>query len=65
MQADKLTNKFQEALSDAQSMALGRDHQLIEPGHLMLTLIDQPENWKEISETRWELMKTMRKYENQ
>ena len=41
MQADKLTSKFQEALSDAQSMALGRDHQFIEPGHLMLALIDQ------------------------
>jgi len=41
MQADKLTSKFQEALSDAQSMALGRDHQFIEPAHLMLALIDQ------------------------
>ncbi|MBT3506095.1 MAG: ATP-dependent chaperone ClpB [Piscirickettsiaceae bacterium] len=41
MQADKLTSKFQEALSDAQSMALGRDHQFIEPAHLMLALIEQ------------------------
>ena len=38
---DKLTNKFQAALSDAQSMALGRDHQFIEPAHLMLALLDQ------------------------
>ena len=41
MRMDKLTNKFQAALSDAQSMALGRDHQLIEPAHLMLALLDQ------------------------
>jgi ATP-dependent Clp protease ATP-binding subunit ClpB len=38
---DKLTNKFQAAISDAQSMALGRDHQFIEPAHLMLALLDQ------------------------
>ncbi|MFT7234585.1 MAG: ATP-dependent Clp protease ATP-binding subunit ClpB [Methylophagaceae bacterium] len=41
MQADKLTSKLQEALSDAQSMALGRDHQFIEPTHLMLALVSQ------------------------
>ena len=41
MRMDKLTNKFQAALSDAQSMALGRDHQFIEPAHLMLALLDQ------------------------
>jgi ATP-dependent Clp protease ATP-binding subunit ClpB len=38
---DKLTSKFQLALSDAQSLALGKDHQFIEPIHVMLTLIDQ------------------------
>ncbi|HSW32580.1 MAG TPA: Clp protease N-terminal domain-containing protein, partial [Steroidobacteraceae bacterium] len=38
---DKLTSKFQTALSDAQSSALGRDHQFIEPVHLMLALLDQ------------------------
>jgi len=38
---DKLTSKFQQALSDAQSMALGKDHQFIEPVHVMLALIDQ------------------------
>ena len=41
MRIDKLTNKFQAALSDAQSMALGRDHQFIESAHLMLALLDQ------------------------
>ncbi|MHC8605332.1 ATP-dependent chaperone ClpB [Arenicellales bacterium IMCC58067] len=41
MRMDKLTNKFQATLSDAQSMALGRDHQFIEPAHLMLALLDQ------------------------
>jgi len=38
---DKLTNKFQMALSDAQSLAVGRDHQFIEPVHVMATLLDQ------------------------
>jgi len=41
MQIDKLTSKFQEALGAAQSMAVGKDHQFIEPAHLMLALIDQ------------------------
>jgi ATP-dependent Clp protease ATP-binding subunit ClpB len=38
---DKLTSKFQMALADAQSMAVGRDNQFIEPAHLMLALLDQ------------------------
>jgi|TARA_B110000971_G_scaffold112897_1_gene115785 ATP-dependent Clp protease ATP-binding subunit ClpB len=38
---EKLTSKFQAALSDAQSLAVGRDHQFIEPVHLMLSLLDQ------------------------
>jgi ATP-dependent Clp protease ATP-binding subunit ClpB len=38
---DKLTSKFQLALQDAQSLALGRDHQFIEPIHLMIALLDQ------------------------
>jgi ATP-dependent Clp protease ATP-binding subunit ClpB len=38
---DKLTSKFQTALADAQSLALGRDHAFIEPLHLMLALLDQ------------------------
>jgi len=41
MRQDKLTSKFQQALADAQSLALGRDHQFMEPGHVMLALLDQ------------------------
>jgi len=41
MRMDRLTSKFQEALSDAQSLAVGRDHQFIEPVHLMIALLDQ------------------------
>ena len=41
MRMDKLTAKFQLALQDAQSLALGRDHQFIEPVHLMIALLDQ------------------------
>jgi ATP-dependent Clp protease ATP-binding subunit ClpB len=38
---DKLTSKFQLALADAQSLATGLDHQLIEPAHVMVALLDQ------------------------
>jgi ATP-dependent Clp protease ATP-binding subunit ClpB len=38
---DKLTSKFQLALADAQSLATGRDHQLIEPAHVMVALLEQ------------------------
>ncbi len=41
MRTDKLTGKFQQALADAQSLAVGRDHQFIEPAHLLLSLLDQ------------------------
>ncbi len=41
MRMDKLTSKFQLALADAQSLAVGRDHQFIEPVHLMAALLDQ------------------------
>ena len=41
MRFDKLTSKFQMALADAQSLAIGRDHQFIEPVHLMLAMLDQ------------------------
>jgi ATP-dependent Clp protease ATP-binding subunit ClpB len=37
---DKFTAKFQAALADAQSLALGRDHQIVEPAHVMLALLD-------------------------
>lgn len=41
MRMDKLTSKFQLALQDAQSLALGRDHQFIEPAHLLIAMLDQ------------------------
>ncbi|WP_371186328.1 ATP-dependent chaperone ClpB [Thalassotalea maritima] len=41
MRLDKFTQKFQQALADAQSLALGKDHQFIEPAHLMLALLNQ------------------------
>ena len=41
MRMDKLTSKFQMAFADAQSLAVGRDHQFIEPVHLMIALLDQ------------------------
>src|SRR5687767_10871056 len=41
MRMDKLTSKFQLALADAQSLAVGRDHQYIEPLHVMTALLDQ------------------------
>nr|HIA87997.1 AAA family ATPase [Gammaproteobacteria bacterium] len=40
MRMDQLTTKFQLALSDAQSIALDRDHQFIEPAHVLLALLD-------------------------
>ncbi|MES2841507.1 MAG: ATP-dependent chaperone ClpB [Pseudomonadota bacterium] len=41
MRLDKLTTKFQEALSEAQTLALGADHAYIEPVHLLLALLRQ------------------------
>ena len=41
MRIDKLTSKLQTALADAQSLAVGRDHNFIEPVHLMQALMDQ------------------------
>jgi len=38
---DKLTSKFQMALADAQSLAVGRDNQFIEPVHVLIALLDQ------------------------
>lgn len=38
---DKLTSKFQMALAEAQSLAVGQEHQFIEPAHLMVALLDQ------------------------
>ena len=41
MRIDKLTSKLQTALADAQSIAVGKDHNFIEPLHLMQALLDQ------------------------
>ena len=41
MRMDKLTSRFQQALADAQSLAVGRDHNVIEPAHLLVALLDQ------------------------
>ncbi|MDO9571237.1 MAG: ATP-dependent chaperone ClpB [Hydrogenophaga sp.] len=41
MRLDKLTTKFQEALSEAQTLALGADHAYIEPAHLLLAMLRQ------------------------
>jgi ATP-dependent Clp protease ATP-binding subunit ClpB len=41
MRLEKFTSKFQEAIADAQSLALGRDQQFIEPVHLMFALLNQ------------------------
>ena len=41
MRMDKLTSRFQQAIADAQSLAVGRDHTIIEPAHLLLALLDQ------------------------
>ena len=44
MRLDRFTQSFQESIADAQSIALGRDHQFIEPIHLMLALLNQSGN---------------------
>ena len=41
MRLDKFTTKFQQALADAQSLAIGGDQQFIEPQHLLLALLQQ------------------------
>ena len=41
MRTDKLTTKFQEALADAQSLALGHDNAYIEPAHLLAAMLKQ------------------------
>jgi ATP-dependent Clp protease ATP-binding subunit ClpB len=43
MRFDKLTTKFQQAINDAQSLAVGQDNQFIEPQHLLLALLQQEE----------------------
>jgi ATP-dependent Clp protease ATP-binding subunit ClpB len=41
MRQDRLTERFKQGLGEAQSLALGRDHQIIEPAHVLLALVDQ------------------------
>lgn len=41
MRFDKLTTKFQQAIQDAQSLALARNHTMIEPVHVLMALLDQ------------------------
>ena len=41
MRMDKLTSRFQQAIADAQSLAVGRDNSIIEPAHLLMALLDQ------------------------
>ena len=41
MRIDKLTSKFQEALADAQSLALGKDNAYIQPEHLLAAMLQQ------------------------
>ncbi len=46
MRTDKLTTKFQEALGDAQSLALGQDHAFIEPAHVLAAMLRQEDGPK-------------------
>ena len=41
MRMDKLTSRFQQALADAQSLAVGRDNNMLEPVHVLVALLDQ------------------------
>ena len=41
MRMDKLTSRFQQALADAQSLAVGRDNNMLEPVHVMAALLNQ------------------------
>ena len=44
MRVDKMTTRFQQALAEAQSLALAQDNQLIEPIHLLASLLDQDQS---------------------
>ena len=44
MRIDKMTTKFQQALSDAQSLAVGSDNQFIEPQHVLLALLNDSDS---------------------
>ncbi|MCB1997971.1 MAG: hypothetical protein KDG57_19230, partial [Rhodoferax sp.] len=46
MRFDKLTTAFQQALGDAQSLAVARENPYIEPGHLLAAMLQQPDGPK-------------------
>ncbi|MEY4345344.1 MAG: hypothetical protein RL032_1176, partial [Pseudomonadota bacterium] len=48
MRIEKLTTKFQEALGDAQTLALGADHAYIEPAHVLLAMLRQDDGPKSL-----------------
>src|SRR5687767_1285985 len=50
MRLDKLTTRFQEALGEAQSLAVTRDNPYIEPAHLLLAMLTQPEGPRSLLE---------------
>ncbi len=51
MRIDKLTSKLQSGLADAQSIAVGKDHNQLEPEHLLLALLNQDTGISPILET--------------
>ena len=44
MRFEKFTNRLQQALSDAQSLAIGKDHTAIAGIHILMTLLEEPAN---------------------
>src|SRR5437660_1070039 len=63
MRMDKLTSRFQQALADAQSLAVGRDHNVIEPAHLLVALVDQLRGGDNVNEaTAEEARQALEKY---
>ena len=49
MRADKLTTAFQQALGDAQSLAVARDNPYIEPAHVLAAMLQQPDGTRRCS----------------
>ena len=46
MRIDKLTTAFQQALAEAQSLAVARDNPYIEPAHVLAAMLAQPDGPK-------------------
>jgi ATP-dependent Clp protease ATP-binding subunit ClpB len=59
MRIDKLTTKFQEALGDAQTLALGADHAYIEPSHVLVAMLRQTDGPKSLLERAGANVKTL------